>query len=652
MKEKTDLIRSTVDAIDAEHEAALTLNTAQTLEIDRLNGVVAEKDARIAELEDLLGGGGEEPVEITMVQAPSIPLDVAPVARQPFEAQEGIWEGGGGVEKVVHNWFVGGGNFISAMHDNPFFPSAGPDGQSGHIGGVLEYQEVVTFLNGEVRKFKTPQSLPVLPPVSGEPEPTPDPTPDPTPLPEPIPTDGTVRTDVWFLPEATGDGSGSSPENAKAITALESSIAPGKHLTLLADGRVWPAFSKTINKGGASGAPCIIQGVGLDNKLAFVTLKGGRPSLNHNYDESWPRSQQSGGADCFTLQRGADWLTVRSLEFLNCGEVFKVMGSIQGLTWDWLRFLNVKEFLWMESDSEPSGTGHWGAGQKRSLVDFAASRLHGRGFELGMRLMGSTRRVKVEGFDMDSMRVLGHISFFAQMGKGGTTDTGWRDDDVNNVHFIGEMHGFNGVVKNLHDQKFLKPWYYENADGTKHNLYAPVDSDGFREINNSRTIKSQDVGSTYWNGDVFSAERMTHDLTFEKITASGCCDSFADIKAQSSKFIQCTAINNKRNWRLWGDNAVHQLIDCESINPRKHVFNLPGGGTRQLGGSGSSAHVFVTGSDVEGGPGPRIIVQGMTFQGGPSAVFHINKASPHSVKFEPSNCVLEPGMTLTPAVVG
>ena len=31
------------------------------------------------------------------------------------------------------------------------------------------------------------------------------------------PCDGTVKVDLWMLPHATGDGSGSSPDNAKGV---------------------------------------------------------------------------------------------------------------------------------------------------------------------------------------------------------------------------------------------------------------------------------------------------------------------------------------------------------------------------------------------------------------------------------------------------
>ena len=75
---------------------------------------------------------------------------------------------------------------------------------------------------------------------------------------EPQPCDGTVKVDLWMLPQATGDGSGSSPENAKGTEALASVVAPGQHIGLLADKGDWPGFSCSFAAGGADGAPCVI----------------------------------------------------------------------------------------------------------------------------------------------------------------------------------------------------------------------------------------------------------------------------------------------------------------------------------------------------------------------------------------------------------
>src|SRR5688572_4959555 len=89
--------------------------------------------------------------------------------------------------------------------------------------------------------------------------------------------DGTVKVDLWMLPQATGDGSGSSPENAKGVKALASAVAPGRHIGMLADKGDWPGFSCSFTAGGADGAPCVIQGVDQARRPSQVVISSSRP---------------------------------------------------------------------------------------------------------------------------------------------------------------------------------------------------------------------------------------------------------------------------------------------------------------------------------------------------------------------------------------
>lgn len=57
----------------------------------------------------------------------------------------------------------------------------------------------------------------------------------------------------------------------------------------------------------------------------------------------------------------------------------------------------------------------------------------------------------------------------------------------------------------------------------------------------------------YWNADGFCAESMVSDLTFIRCVAYGNTDGGWDVKAARAKFIDCIAIANKRNFRVWPD---------------------------------------------------------------------------------------------------
>ena len=90
-------------------------------------------------------------------------------------------------------------------------------------------------------------------------------------------SDGAVKVDLWMLPQATGDGSGSSPENAKGLDELAPVVAPGRHIGLLADKGDWPGFSQSFAAGGAKDAPCVIQGVDQARRPAQLVISSSRP---------------------------------------------------------------------------------------------------------------------------------------------------------------------------------------------------------------------------------------------------------------------------------------------------------------------------------------------------------------------------------------
>ena len=161
---------------------------------------------------------------------------------------------------------------------------------------------------------------------------------------EPQPCDGTVKVDLWMLPQASGDGSGSSPENAMEAGALASVVAPGRHIGLLADKGDWPGFSRSFTEGGAKSAPCVIQGVDQARRPTQVVISSSRPRpVLDGWDPEWGRAQSGGGHDVFLLKRGADYLSFRHLHFRNTDRTFQVLGTVHGLELDTIDFTNVKE---------------------------------------------------------------------------------------------------------------------------------------------------------------------------------------------------------------------------------------------------------------------------------------------------------------------
>ena len=484
---------------------------------------------------------------------------------------------------------------------------------------------------------------------------------------EPQLCDGTVKVDLWMLPQATGDGSGSSPENAKGVAQLASVVAPGRHIGLLADKGDWPGFSCSFAAGGADGAPCVIQGVDQARRPAQVVISSSRPRpVLDGWDPEWARGRIGGGHDIFGLKRGADYLSFRHLHFRNTDRTFQVLGTVQGLEFDTIDFTNVREGLWMDNDLEPDGL-------KRAIRGFTARRIRAIGFEESIfRLYGDTEDVLIEGIELDSQRMQGHITVGLFIGKGDTS----RTDTVHNVRVIGAAFGYSGVIQNCHDQHREKPWlayerdadgdviYKMNGDGSnvldKHGnkvprvaarFYAPVDSDGYKPIKSATVIDKDPAkwrkglpGTKYWQGDGITSERLCWGIVLEKLTLRGCTDGGVDLKSMDTRIVECVFEDNKRNLRLSGLSTPEhpegiRIVGGASRHPRKR------------GGSGGAAHIFITGGQKARDPGPQIHLDGFTFEGAPAAAFHINKERPHGVNVTHENCTYN-GRNPVPVLTG
>jgi hypothetical protein len=638
----TLVIRSECDKIDAEfasNAALITQLQSEKLGLEQqlanaasdaalLREEIARLQARIDELESQVPDPDPEPVELVVVSPPALP-STAPVVGVPFVAVSGVYEGP--VVSLTHRWWAPP---TKATNNTTLVGVAGTD----NIGQKVVFEDIVTLTDGTVRSFKTDPSLPIVAAPAPEPEPDPDPAPDPEPDPdplpgpEPVPGNGTVNVTVWAAPEATGDGSGSSPENmATLATALTK--GPGT-IGLIADRGVWPAFTHSI---GAEHNGIAIYGVNEARQPLLVEIKGSRPlpqwMVNPDWDPEWTVSQETGGQTLFNLSRGLNGFKLGYIHGKNLGEVIRVNGTIQNFDLDHVKGTNFKEWIWMDDDNEPTGTGLFGAGLKRSIAGFNFEGLDFDGFELAMRLFGDTRDGVVRGFQANGRRHLGHISWFATIGKGDSD----RSCTCHNITFEGAALGYSGVIKNIHDQKFEKPWMHPDGSPKR---YSHVDSDGWSPIGNVELVKNlpdwgnDDVpGSTYWNGDAFSAEGNTYDLTFKNIVGEGITDAVFDVKSRTAVFENCGGRNTKRTFRLW--KGTYDILGGFSHDPFKR------------GGSGGTAHIYMTGGRDAAETGTTVNVDGLQVRGAPSRVFIKNSDATHNITINFSNLDLD-GHTTEP----
>ncbi|MGG1516595.1 sugar-binding protein [Paenibacillus oryzisoli] len=89
-------------------------------------------------------------------------------------------------------------------------------------------------------------------------------------------------------------------------------------------------------------------------------------------------------------------------------------------------------------------------------------------------------------------------------------------------------------------------------------------------------------GTSYWNGDGFTAERSAYNLTYVRSKAFDSTDGGYDDKSKNPVFIDTVSFGNKRNYRLWSaDKAT--------------LIRAIGGYSFKRGGSGDALNLHVTG---------------------------------------------------------
>lgn len=109
---------------------------------------------------------------------------------------------------------------------------------------------------------------------------------------------------------------------------------------------------------------------------------------------------------------------------------------------------------------------------------------------------------------------------------------------------------------------------------------------------NNRFVQST---GTYWNGDGFSTEEATYNVTYTRCYSFDNHDGGFDDKADNVTYVSSVAIGNAKGFRYWGNNGVY--INCLS------AYNKNWGGTNasdglwvgsQTNGNVGVAHVYLS----------------------------------------------------------
>lgn len=435
---------------------------------------------------------------------------------------------------------------------------------------------------------------------------------------------GQRKPDVYFLPEATGDASGKDPANAKAYSTLAAtvgSVGPDKVLGLIGDRGSWKSVPGTaLSKGGAEGKPIVIMGCDGAGAPYQIVMESGRPAPLPFLDPnkytggsgdtiSMPRSEWaqgaiSGGATLFTCNKGADFLSFKYFKGRNIGSFAYYGADVKGHTYDRIDLFNVKHGWWMSDDPAAGSTTEKCIQQmlwENITVDFFD--------EDCFRWRGTSHHLTVRHFDLNSRRIMGHITFGFNIGTGDTA----RNDKVTDWTIQ------DGKIRNCHDTHYEKPWCdspptYDSTGKAKGQSYAPLPG----KVRDPKVWKGDMPGTDYWNGDGISAERNCNRGLVEDVEISGCTDAGADCKAGEVTFRRVHFFDNKRNFRLYAPGLRMEQCTSDSVHKR--------------GGSGGPAHVYLKGSSATGGKGAELVLDKCTFRGGPSNAFSYESEFKYGIK--------------------
>ncbi|MGT2514698.1 hypothetical protein ACVOMT_11125 [Sphingomonas panni] len=245
-------------------------------------------------------------------------------------------------------------------------------------------------------------------------------------------------------------------------------------------------------------------------------------------------------------------------------EIFRISGNGSNLTFENMEFNNVKNAFHVISDVSNITVKDMSANNVERFFDDLAG--------------GKYKTASISGLTIENIDVTNFSKGVVRL-----------QYDTNNV-VIRDVHGNSG---NLDGANFA---IGVHLDGTVHGVL----------IKDSSMGNITDTTSYYWNGDGFATEGGVYDVRFEDTRAYGNTDAGYDLKSSSTVLVNAVAEDNKKNFRLWGDET---LINPISKNPNMrggsgeqlHVQVMNSGAAKIIGGTFTDASNATTVIKIEGG---------------------------------------------------
>lgn len=271
-------------------------------------------------------------------------------------------------------------------------------------------------------------------------------------------------------------------------------------------------------------------------------------------------------------------------------EIFRISGNGSNLTFENMAFNNVKNAFHVISDVSNITVKDMSANNVERFFDDLAG--------------GKYKTASISGLSIENVDVTNFSKGVVRL-----------QYDTNNV-VIRDVHGNSG---NLDGANFA---IGVHLDGTVHGVL----------IKDSSMGNITDTTSYYWNGDGFATEGGVYNVRFEDTRAYGNTDAGYDLKSSSTVLVNAIAEDNKKNFRLWGDETL--------INPISKNPNMRGGSGEQLHVQvmNSAAAKIIGGTFTDASNATTVIkVEGGTLDIKGTAIVHaagaqvINVANPASV---------------------
>jgi len=172
----------------------------------------------------------------------------------------------------------------------------------------------------------------------------------------------------------------------------------------------------------------------------------------------------------------------------------------------------------------------------------------------------------VSNLTIENMSASNVKRFFEDYANGSNTSATISGLTIQDVSVVGFSKSVIRLQYDSHDvliENVFGDSLHEDGDGIAEGvaIEGTVHDVMIRHATMQNAVSTSD---TYWNGDGFTTERGTYNITFEDTLARGNADGGYDLKSTNTILTRAVAEGNGRNFRIWGSATLN---DCIGIDP-------------------------------------------------------------------------------------